>query len=164
MFEITLHDMDKNGKFARCQGRTINDKKICFSAWPVKQTDVLEIYGIIQDYAGELFEKQLNRIMMEHVNTCVAYHEFKPHPEMLMCSDYIYELLGTKDNFWLIHPDDCVAIMNILEKTRNNIDTNAHYRIKHKNNYWVNVETRFVPWDEGIVTVTRSYSSKNSMP
>ena len=167
MFLYTLNQSNDHLHPWRWQGRiscynqtTQFNKRVSIIAWPVKQTGDLDMLGIIQDLTNQVFERKINNIFMRHTNDVLGYHIYhKSKPFSKQFSHSVEKLIGyhsseIKDNFWLMHPDDCKRVNECLKNVERGLSDVVQYRIKHKNNHWVNVSTQFIPFDDGFCTIT----------
>lgn len=164
MFYYSLDKISQSAHPWRWQGRIIVNnelKRINIIAWPVIQNDSSEMLGMIQDLTSETYEKKINMLVMRHTSDVIALHSFNDgiQPMVKTFSHSIHDLLGydnTKnEDFWKLHPDDTNIIQEILYKMKRGIADKSTYRIKHSDNYWVKVNTEFIPFDNEFVTITK---------
>ena len=173
MFKYSLYQMSKSLHPWRWQGRLQfnekkTEKKVNVIAWPVKSAESVEMLGIIQDLTQQNWEKKFNTIMMRYLNDFVGFHTFdeQGHPFTEQFTHSIESLLGyhsseIKQQFWLLHPDDCDIMKKTIVKLKRGISETVIYRIKHKENHWVKVETLFIPFDEGFVSISKRMNSQS---
>lgn len=163
MFYYSLDNVSQSAHPWKWQGRVkINNdlKRINIIAWPVVQNDSSEMLGMVQDLTNETYEKKINSMVMRHISDVVALHSFQDgiRPQIKTYSHSIHNLLGCErvnnDDFWKLHPDDSVAIQDILYKMKKGIANTNVYRIRHSDNYWIKVKTEFIPFDNEFITIT----------
>ena len=164
MFNYSLEKISQTSHPWRWQGRIVigkNMKRINIIAWPVVQNDCSDMLGLIQDLTNDTYEKKINMLVMRYASDVIALHTFQNDikPQMKTFSHSMKDLLGhdsiDNDDFWKLHPDDSINIQQILYKMKRGIADTSTYRIKHKDNYWVNVRTEFIPFDNEFITITK---------